>query len=43
MLLFGNLVSMTDIIPTGKGAHQHDEGGFGQVEIGDHGVHHAKW
>ena len=36
------LVGRQHVLPPRQGGHQHDEGGLGQVEIGDEGVQHLK-
>ena len=41
-LLHRLLVGGQDVLPARQGGHQHDEGGLGQVEVGDKAVQHLE-
>jgi hypothetical protein len=42
-LFDGFMVGSADYFTSGKGGDEHDEGGSGKVEVGEHGIHHFKF
>ena len=41
VILFGGFVGMEHVFAASEGTHHHEEGGFGEVEVGDDGIDDA--